>query len=210
MNNSNLQKYQDVQAGVQKEIETMFPKLFKQYATQFGVNKTPTHTHNGTDSVRINEVDLVGNVKYGFGIQGIYSGAPEVIQMRAIPNMSKITLFGFGANNVSGPATKRALFNGHAAFGRCFTFDDPGALVTPTIPVQGINLLQGGNGYYTDSTDVAKTRVSFSNENIIYVTDDSGSAILTMTIDSYDQNVIQLTLDITNADWQIFFSIIMS
>ena len=58
MKDTKLQKYADIQAMVQQEIRSMFGPLYSQYAKQFGVNKVPTHTHNGTDAVRISEADL--------------------------------------------------------------------------------------------------------------------------------------------------------
>lgn len=210
MQKTKLQQYQDIQGAVQQEIKTMFPQLFKQYATQYGVNKTPVHTHNGTDMVRINESDLNNNIKYGFGINVQYTGAPETIKMRAIPNMSSVTIVGYAANNMAAPATKRAIYQGHAAFGRCYTFSTTGVTVTPTVTVTGVNIVQGCNSLYTDSTDVSKTRVSFASTQIINIADDTGTTIITMTIDSYDQNIIQLTANITPVNWQLFFSIIMS
>lgn len=45
-----MEKYAEIQAMVRKEIETMFNDLYDKRATQFGVSKTPFHTHNNVDS----------------------------------------------------------------------------------------------------------------------------------------------------------------
>lgn len=43
-------RYADMQAFVQKEIQTQFETLYKQYATKYGVASVPLHRHNGADS----------------------------------------------------------------------------------------------------------------------------------------------------------------
>jgi len=50
---TKLEQYAEMQALVQKEIETQFPKLYQQYATKYGVASVPLHTHNGVDSPTI-------------------------------------------------------------------------------------------------------------------------------------------------------------
>lgn len=48
--NTPLGQYADIQALVQKEIQTMFPALYTQYATKYGVAEVPLHKHNGADA----------------------------------------------------------------------------------------------------------------------------------------------------------------
>lgn len=61
-NNKNsgdkLGKYADIQAMVQKEIETQFERLYKQYASKFGVASVPLHRHNGADSPILGDASI--------------------------------------------------------------------------------------------------------------------------------------------------------
>ena len=206
MKDTKLQKYADIQAMVQQEIRSLFGPLYSQYAKQFGVNKVPTHTHNGTDAVRISEADLQKNIKFGAGLN---TQASETFYLKAIPNLSYITMYGFAANNLSVAATKRVISNGHAAFGRCFAYDTVGATVTPSTSQVGIPIIQGANGMFVDSTSLANNRVSFSDENIFYATDSAGTVVASLKVDSYENGILQIT-SVLATDWQIFFHIIMS
>lgn len=47
------QQYAEIQAFVQKEIESQFEKLYKKYATKYGVSDTPLHVHNGIDAPNV-------------------------------------------------------------------------------------------------------------------------------------------------------------
>lgn len=202
---TKLQKYEEMQAMVRKEVETMFPNLFKQYATQFGVNKTPTHTHNGTDSVQIQEVNVIKNIKYNFGIQ---INTEETFYIKAIPNLKSITFLGFAANNVSVAATKRGIVNGKAVFGKCFEFDSAGSTVTPTSSLIGKEISQGSNYMFVDSTSLANNRVGFDSTLLVRVADNTATDVATLEVVSYNGKVIGITSTL-ESDWQIFGTFIL-
>lgn len=66
MEKSNLEKYAEIQALVQKEARAIAMEVYKKEGTQFGVAKVPYHIHNGTDSPEIvsPSVSYIGFIPY--------------------------------------------------------------------------------------------------------------------------------------------------
>lgn len=56
--NTKSEKYAEMQAFVQKEIESQFERLYKKFATKYGVADTPLHIHNGIDAPTIPNSNL--------------------------------------------------------------------------------------------------------------------------------------------------------
>lgn len=83
---------------VQQEIRSMFGPLYSQYAKQFGVNKTPTHTHDGVNTVRINESDLIRNIKYHSTLGSIED---ETFTLKGLPNANRIDFNGYAINGLT-------------------------------------------------------------------------------------------------------------
>lgn len=59
---SKLQKYAEIQALVKKDIDSLFPTLYKKYATRFGVSNIALHRHNGSDSQKVDFENIVNRV----------------------------------------------------------------------------------------------------------------------------------------------------
>ncbi len=206
MNKTKLQQYQEIQALVQKEARDVATKVYKELATQYGVNKSPIHYHDGVDLPPIYQKDIVNNVKYNLGIDVVGSGSVEI---RAVPNLNKLILTGFAANNVSvSPATKRAIVNGNAAFGKCFVFNSSG-VVSPTTSITGIKLVQTSNYLYVDSTTLTNNRTGFAPNKLVEVKDQTGATVASLVIDSYEKGLIQLT-SVLATDWRMTFSLMIS
>lgn len=47
---TKLEQFAELQPFIQKEIESQFEALYKQYATKYGVASVPLHKHNGLDA----------------------------------------------------------------------------------------------------------------------------------------------------------------
>lgn len=205
MNNkvSKMQRYEEIQALVQKDARDEATKVFKQLATQYGINKSPLHYHDGVDLPKINQQDQLNNIKYSFSFNGNGSGTAQI---RIVPNIAGIIVNGFAANNLSAPATKRGIFNGNAVFGRCFSFTETGPDVQPNSPLSGVQLAQTSNSMYVDSTTLANNRVSFSAAHIVRVVDETAAEVALVAIDSYDKGVIYVTYSFA-ADWQAFINL---
>lgn len=57
---TNLQKYAEIQAMVQKDARDIAEQVYKQNAAQFGVAKVPLHYHNGSDAPIIPPLSVRG------------------------------------------------------------------------------------------------------------------------------------------------------
>lgn len=196
-----------MQAMVQQEIRTMFPDLFKkQTQSQYNINKIPTHTHNGLDSVRIKQIDMLQNVKYNaFFIENTV----ETFQFINIPSLSRIDFLGFAANNADGsPATKRAVCNGLGNFGTCLRFSGSGSTISLQTSGPGTPFVQSANFMYTDSTDLTKARVGATNEFFVYVTDGT-TEVATIKILSYQNNSITMEVNL-DTNWKIQGSLVLT
>lgn len=206
MEKTKLQQYQDMQGMVRKEVETMFPQLYKQYATQYGVNKSPVHYHNGIDLPQIPESSVTPNIRYN---TFIICDTSETFTFRAISNLRRVSFHGFAANNADGsPATRRAVITGEAFVGKCFRFAGTGSVIVLDSNLVGIPIVQGSNSMYTDSTDLTQTRVGASNLFVAYAVN-STTEVATIKIDDYTGTdlIITVTLD---TNWKIQGSLMLS
>ncbi len=201
-----------------KILEQKIRQIAEQvYATKtqkakYGVSQVPFHTHNGTDSSRINEKDMVHNTR---NYTRLFSDESGIFTLRNVANVNCLTLKGFVANNANGsPATKRAIINGEAYFGRCFTFAGQPPNIDVTTTVVGIPFVQSSNAMYLSVTGSGATiavsnRVSVS-PNIALVTDGTNT-IVEMTILSYNNGTITFNLQLQAANnWLLQVDLILS
>ena len=126
-----------------------------QSGSQFAVSQIPFHTHNGTDSSRVKQGSIIPGTTSLIGLKSI---ASETLTLNTTQDITIISLCGFAANNVSAPATKRAIINGNAQLGSCFNYTGwPGSATS--IPVVGTisSFLQTCNSmyFYAGATVVA-------------------------------------------------------
>ena len=103
---TKMERYQEMQAMVQKEIEKMFPKLYSQEATNYGVAATPCHQHNGLDSPQISQDNVILTNKL---ITQLVSDESEEFTLLNVSNVSRISFHGFAFDSSSSPATKKAV-----------------------------------------------------------------------------------------------------
>lgn len=55
---TKLEVWQEMQPFVQKEIQSQFETLYKEFATKYGVASVPLHRHNGADSPVIGNASI--------------------------------------------------------------------------------------------------------------------------------------------------------
>lgn len=120
-NSSKLQQYAQIQALVQKEIDTQFPKLYKQYADKYGVASVPLHTHNGLDSPKIKEWDLQHSQAASGNITMATNNQRYTIGLNIKPGTSfrpsQIRFNGIAIHQTAGTTDIRALVVGDAFIG---------------------------------------------------------------------------------------------
>lgn len=115
-----MQKYADIQALVQQEIAAQFPKLYDQYATKFGVAQTPLHTHNGIDSNKVSEADLVPKMAASGSITMSTNGRRYVLELTGSP--TNVQFYGNAVHRTGGSIDVRAFCVGSARLGPAYFF----------------------------------------------------------------------------------------
>lgn len=175
----------------------------KTLKSKYGVSQVPFHTHNGTDSVRISETNIIHNTR---NYTRLLADESTVFSIRNVSNVDKITLKGFVADNADGmPATKRAIVNGEAYFGRCYNFTGVAPDISLTSTATGIPFVQSSNSMYVSGTTA---RVSVA-PSLGYAT--TGSDIFTLTIISYNNGFITFDLQIApGQNWLLQVDLILS
>lgn len=184
------------------DFQVKFDKAIKEYATknQYGISLIPNHIHNGTDTNRINQKDIIANVGYG---TFLVIDASETFVIKNIPNLRRLTFKGFAANNAIAAATKRVTSNGEANFGKFFSFAGTGSPIVVTIAnVVPLPFIQHCCSMYVDSTDLTKNRVNASGLNFMNSLDDTGAVVCSLTLDSYINDTLTIT-SVVGANWKI-------
>jgi hypothetical protein len=178
----------------------------KTLKSKYGVSQVPFHTHNGIDSTRIDEKNVLHNIR---NYTRLMADESTVFNIRSVSNVDKLTLKGFVANNADGsPATKRAIINGEAYFGRCYNFTGVAPNIS-TSPVQGIPFVQSSNALYTEQGMSAVFRVAVS-PSLAFVTDGS-SDIVELLITSYNNGLIEFDLQMqAGQNWLLQVDLILS
>lgn len=201
-----------------QEIEQLIKAGIHDYMTdkQFNLSKIPSHTHDGKDTNKILQKNVIPNQKV---MTFMIEDTSETFTISNIPNITRISFLGFAANNKSAPATKRAIINGIAEFGNCFGFSGSGTNIsfasnvslTPE-PIQAYNYM------YTDTSNLTKTRVGAGNGSYsggVYTSmlcraaDDTGGDVVALEITSYTSSSITFTCTLT-ADWKLQGTLILT
>lgn len=205
---SPIDLFAKLQPLVQNEARQQATNVYKELGTRYNVASVPTHLHNGIDSVPISESDVIPGNKT---LSGLLFDTSETITLVGLntANIRRIVYLAFAANNKTLPATKRAIINGEVQFGRCYSFSGNG---TGTIAVEtsrvGTPFVQICNAMYVDSTDLTKNRVHIGAA-LAEATDDSGSNVVSLTLDNYDYNSLTLTCTLAT-DWKLQGNLIIS
>ncbi len=226
MNDTPLQLYTKIQELVKKDAREQATKVYNDLGTKFGVASIPTHVHDGTDAVQLSDVNSVSGDRH---VCLLTLGNPDVVSATGtftllglnVSNMKRIVLYGFGANNADGsPATKRAIINGEAQFGRCYAFTTPSfnlpgvTVLGNTDSVPGVPFTQVCNSMYIDSTTLANNKVFTGNElagaiDPAYAGPPNPPNLIDLEIISSTYNSITFSYTL-EANWQLQAHIIVS
>ena len=173
--------------------------------SQFNYDKIPAHEHNGIDTVKISQANIINNNKITVDFAATSPGGIGVIPN--IPNLSRITFMGILANNASGgTATKRFILNGVAEVGNCYYINGTTEVST------GTNIIAIENNMYVDSTDLTKNRIGAGNgldaqhtNYLVYAQDNTATTPTTgligvMTV-TYDEKNVTLNVSTLATGW---------
>lgn len=167
----------------------------KSTADSFAAYEVPNHIHNGLDSSRVSQADIVTGLKYSTLLTEDES---ETFYLRGVFNATRLVFQGFAANNADGsPASHRALLNGEVNFGSGFQFSGTGSTITIDGTGQSVPFVQSSNGVYLDGTagspsDPTRTRVSASTDNFAYAEDNTSAVFASLQLLSYDGETLAI------------------
>lgn len=160
--------------------------------SRFQLNSIPYHVHNGIDSPKINEDNVVLTKKLlGF----LILDSSETFTLAGVENVSRISFHGFAANNADGsPATLRALITGEVVFGKCYQPIGAGETISVSTFGNSLPFMQGCNYVYLDSTDATNTRVGVAQTsveledvgNLAYASGTTPEVLASLSLVSYD------------------------
>ena len=191
-----------------EEIKQIAKQVFSEMmaSSQYKTADTTFHTHNGIDSPRINQENVVNNNKY----VAIAVASSGLVTFNSISNPSALLFYGFAANNAGGgAATLKAMCTGNAQLGVCYSANNSSATTTVTInPSSQSSFIQTSCAIYIDTTSLANTRVAASGtgsdpltDRFIYVTDGS-TVVAEATVVMWDSQSITVNFTLA-ATWQI-------
>lgn len=206
---TKLEQYQDLQALVQKDARDVAERVYEEKAAKYRVAEVPFHKHNGFDSPKVSEDDIIITNKLNTQFQITNtSGAPytETFTLRNVKNVSRITFHGYAANNAAAPATLRAVIDGEVIFGKCNVFTGSGVFIDVTTIPPGTPFVQGCSSMYIDSTNLANTRVGTAP--YLAVVFNPGGVIVSLILDSYTNNSLTFTA-VLDTDWKLEGNVII-
>jgi len=118
---TKLQQYEEFQAMVRKDIESMFPALYQKEATKYGVAKVPLHEHNGLDSPKIPAGNIVNPLRASGSIRLATDGQRYTLQLTGTP--SQVLFYGNAVHlDGGGNPDIRAFVIGSAELGQSYFF----------------------------------------------------------------------------------------
>ncbi len=172
-------------------------------SSQFNVTPIPFHTHNGSDSPKVNAVNLIYNDKLLTGIVGENETTRFTINL-GIANPTSIQAFGITRNNLAGAAIKKSSYNGNAQLGNCFQQN------AVNVPPNGQNVVQTCSNIFFDNTSgawVPSCQVALNYLAIADINNPSTTAYLQVI--SYDNTSITF-LAFAATDWRLTVNLIIT
>lgn len=165
---------------------------------RFQLNIVPQHTHNGTDSPFISEDNVILTKKLYTQIEQTES---QVITLRNVQNLSRISFHGFAADNAGGgAATKKASISGEAIFGQCLAFQGDGTNIQIQTAPPGDKYIQSCNYTYIDEADL--TNVTVGSAPYLAYTEDPNAFLAGIAITAVSQDTVELTTQVQSG-WKI-------
>lgn len=188
------------------KINSLIKKGIDDYMNQkqYNLSKIQNHEHNGIDSLRVNESNLINSNMYQLGIA---MNANETFYIRGVSSFKSMTFYGIAANGGYGvgPHTKKATITGEVQIGATYgmSINSTGTTFQPA--GYASNFSQSSTSIYVDTTDSSKMFVSASGAHFARVINDStGTEVASAKIDSITNNIIAITSTVNLADgWYI-------
>jgi len=180
---TKLQQYAEIQAMVQKEIKTMFPTLYSQEATKYGVASVPLHEHNGFDSNKISQANVTPALRASGNITMRTTETRYTLGLPFNPTM--LTFYGnvVHYDTPFDPTTIniRAFVYGSACLGPSYYFQpQSGTSVKTGGPIQ--NVIQSNASLLTSESALTNFTAVASEGHLVRVTNALGTIVASATI----------------------------
>lgn len=133
---------------------------------QFNVSQTSFHTHNGIDSQKIKQSNIIPSTT---SVAHLLTQTSETFTIDTLQNITQLRLDGIASNGLG----QKASINGSAQLGNCFLYS-PTTVSVSELTTQGGSFepfLQTFNEIYIDTTDLTNTRILASEGYIAAVAD---------------------------------------
>ncbi len=193
----------------EEQISKIVQEIYQKNATsrEFSVSTTNFHTHNGTDSQRVKQNDLINGTT---SIISLNIFATETDILDTIQNVTQITLNGIASNNYGQAVSQKAVLNGHAQLGNCFNYSQTTVNSTHIKTIGNYKpFLQTFDSMFIDTTDLTKAKVGAGAGHFVYVLDGGGNVVAQIDIIKWTGTsiILQTTL---STHWQVFLYLSMS
>jgi hypothetical protein len=214
---TKLEAYQDIQAMVQKEVETMFPKLYAEQATKYGVAKVPLHTHNGLDAPFIPGNNVVPGLRASGSITMATDGA--TYELGAPFKPSSVWFYGTAIHRTGGSIDIRCTIVGNAQLGPTYYFQPQSSTSVKTGgPLQ--NVIQSSSALLIDSSTSPLTiRAIVSEGHLVSVEYPPATVVARATIPTstnipqtskgYTGGIVFVEVELA-ADWEIIGNFVVT
>lgn len=170
---------------------------------QFSSIKIPKHMHDGLDTVKINENDLIPANNYTASLV-MGNAGNEVFTISKIPNFSLMTFYGVATNGAygGGPYAEKALITGEARVGKLYEINTVVGTdyYSNGVPVD-VNYYQICTSTYTNTTTAANQFVNSSKLGFAYVRDGTNQVALA-SITKITETSLEITVTVS-ASWYI-------
>lgn len=176
--------------------------------------KVQRHIHNGVDSPRLNQ-DLIDNGSV-YTTTMLSSVASETFTIEVVNGINNIVLYGIAFDTSASPSTKKAVLNGGAQLGNCYSYATTNGVsvsLLKTVGATSATYTQNSTSIYIDTSALTNTKVNATggadaNAYLIYVNDGTNIMASAQIIDWKNNSItIRVTLA---ANWKIQYWLTMS
>jgi hypothetical protein len=199
----------------ENKVKQIAQQVYAQQNTtkQFSVTQTSFHTHNGTDSPKVQADNIIPLTTAILPIYSIVSENNLIVN--TFRGFTQLTLHAIAANGLG----QKATINGLAQLGKCYIYNWQGSV--KNIPTTGgtyEQFFQTSNAAYLDANNAANIRVAISGDSLFggqtqgyfaYVTDNTGSVVASVQITSWTGTQVAFNVYLAT-NWYIKWYLTMS
>ncbi len=207
-NKTKLEQYENIQALVQKEIETQFPKLYHQYAAKFGVADVPLHYHNGFDAPQIPAENIVNKMRASGSITLATDGRQYELQLTGTP--TQILFYGNAVRYNGSTPDIRAFVVGSAQLGPSYFFQpvdtstvSPSDAIGNVIQSCASYVIGGGGDMYSESYSAENSDETFTVSSTTGLSNGSIVFLSGNTAGNFSNGVPYYVINLTSTTFQL-------